>query len=137
MISVKDLNTNTVYTCDASAIATDCEYQTFDALAQMTVTSVSNTATDLSFVGTNLDGLSCQVFFEGLEADVCTIQSSTSVVATFTNGVPTTTVTSVAPELILITASGDHYASFDALATVSNPLDITNTPSIVSSFAGG
>jgi len=103
----------------------------------MTVTSVSNTSKKLSFVGTNLDGLDCQVFFEGLEADVCSIQSSASVEATFLNGVPTTTVTSVSPELILNTASGDHYASFDASATVSNPLDITNTPSIVSSFAGG
>ena len=104
----------------------------------MTVTSVAlQSATELKFTGTLFPSETCEGYYMSLVSDSCTVESATSVVATFNGGVPTSP-TDVTPELRFNATDGSHYAKFDTAAVISNPLSITATTSgLVSSFAGG
>ena len=94
-------------------------------------------STELKFMGSNFPSETCEGLFLGMVSDSCTVESSTSVVATFNKGVPTSS-TNVSPQLRFNSTGGSHYAQFDVSATLQNPLLVTaTTAGLVSSFAGG
>ena len=136
-LSIQEVSSSTVHACAATDTSA-CNYQTYDSSTQMTVTSVAvQSATELKFTGTLFPSETCEGFYMSLKSDSCTVESATSVVATFNGGVPTSP-TDVTPELRFNATDGSHYAKFDTAAVISNPLSITATTSgLVSSFAGG
>ena len=84
----------------------------------MTVTAVAvQSATELKFTGTNFPSDTCEGFFLSLASDSCTVESATSVVATFNKGVPTVSTDTV-PELRFNATDGSHYAKFETAAVV-------------------
>ena len=83
-----------------------------------------------------MPSVTCQAIFLGRVSDSCTVASDTSVSATFDKGLPTTS-DNTAPELRFQATDGTHNALFEADAVIQNPLDITSTTGVLSSFAGG
>ena len=135
-LSVMEVDSGAIYPCAAND-ASSCNYQTFESSQQMTVSAtVVLSATELKFTGSLFPSETCEGLFLGMVSDSCTVESSTSVVATFNTGVPTSS-TDVIPQLRFIT-NVFHYAKFDISATIQNPLSVTaTTAGLVSSFAGG
>ena len=84
----------------------------------MTVTTVAvQSVTELKFTGTNFPSVTCEGIFLSLKSDSCTVDSATSVVATFNKGVPTSSI-DVTAELRFNATDGSHYAKFDTAAVV-------------------
>ena len=85
----------------------------------MTVSSVTLfQVVELEFTGANLPiSDPCEAVFLGQVSDSCTVQSSSKVIATFDNGLPTTS-TDTAPELRFFASDGTHYALFDQAAVL-------------------
>ena len=104
----------------------------------MTVTSVTlQSESELVFAGTNFPSETCEGLFLGMISSSCVVNSASEVLVTFEKGVPTSSV-DVTPELRFNATEASHYAVFDELAVVQNPLTITSTTAgVVSSFAGG
>jgi hypothetical protein len=136
-LSIMEVDSGTIHAC-ASTTASACNYETYEATQQMTVSAaVVQSATELKFTGTLFPSETCEGLFLGMVSDSCTVESATSVVATFNMGVPTSS-TDVAPQLRFNMTEGSHYALFDPSAVVQNPLLVTaTTAGLVSSFAGG
>jgi hypothetical protein len=136
-LSVMEVDSGTIHSCAATA-ASACNYETYETTQQMTVSAaVVQSATELKFTGTLFPSETCEGLFLGMVSDSCTVESATSVVATFNMGVPTSLL-AVVPQLRFNATDGSHYASFDPSAVVQNPLLITaTTAGLVSSFAGG
>ena len=84
----------------------------------MVVDSVALTSeTELTFTGSNLPSETCEAVFLTKVSDSCTVQSDSSVVATFDKGLPTTSIDTL-PQLRFIAAEGTHYALFAANAVI-------------------
>ena len=124
---VKVPSSGASYSCDNNVAASNCLYKTFDSTTTMAVTSITvNNPSELAFSGQYFPSVGCEVYFEGLKADSCTVNDSSSATATFNNGVPTTQVTAAVPELLFVTPSTNvppvqqDYANMEAV--VSNPI---------------
>jgi hypothetical protein len=136
-LSVMEVDSETIHAC-AATDASACNYETYEAgTQQMTVTATVLSHIDLKFTGALFPAETCEALFLGMVSDSCTVESSTSVVATFNMGVPTS-LTDVVPQLRFNATDGSHYARFDPAAVVQNPLLVMDlTAGLVSSFAGG
>ena len=119
---------------------TACGVQTLTLADQMTVASVTASGTQITFAGTNfpLSADGCEAIFLGQVSDSCSIASAGSVVATFTDGVPTVAAETSPLLRFIVTGVASHYAVVAADATISNALVITGASAdLKSSFAGG
>ena len=106
----------------------------------MTVASVTASGTQITFAGANFPVAAdrCEAIVRGQVSDSCSIDSAASVVATFTDGVPTG-VALARPPLRFITEAASHYAvAAPEDVFIYNPIDITAvSAALTSSFAGG
>ena len=106
---------------------------------QMTAASVTASGTQITFAGANFPVAAdrCEAIVRGQVSDSCSIDSAGSVVATFTDGVPTGAA-ATSPQLRFVTEAASHYAVVAEDATIDNPLVITAaSAALESSFAGG
>ncbi|CDW80878.1 ipt tig domain containing protein [Stylonychia lemnae] len=139
-ISAQDLQVkvnNLTYSC---TIPSQCVYETSESMPSISSISLVTGSTQMVILGTNFltIGYLATVKFQGLEADLVTIDSDSQVSATWNHGVPLS-ANPVAPILVfssLISSSIKHTAS--GTATISNTFSQTSiNQNVDCSFAGG
>lgn len=139
------------YSCGNTLNSADCNYEQINSVSPTVSSVVLTSSTQIDVTGANFptSGFEAVVIVLDVESDSAVINSDTSITATFTAGVPVSSVaftpslrfvpsTGGRRRLVALTDADEQQIAFQDSITIENTLTVTDSQSGLScSFQGG
>ncbi|MCP4566435.1 MAG: hypothetical protein GY841_02510, partial [FCB group bacterium] len=138
------------YACANTLTAADCGYEQTTAASPAVTGAVKASSSTITITGTSFDvALDAVVVYQGVESDSATIDSDTTITATYTKGVPVSSAPqpisvsfipkpSAGRRLSLADSNSQLVAAQASAVTMENSLSVTSsTTALTCSFQGG